>query len=156
MFKLDSEKACLDAFRPKDRAQVEFTPEVNFPLFVRNYVAWTHPAGGKVFLVFSVPGGVPTGIAFDTNGGSGGGVPHMCQWCHSPGLGTGVGLLTARVSGKKTSGVHVCIDLSCQQKLEDEANRSGRSVLPAMAALLERMGRFAHEALGIDLSGANR
>jgi hypothetical protein len=52
--------------------------------------------------------------------------------------------------------VNVCTDLSCQQKLEDEANRSGRSVLPAMEALLARIGRFASEALKIDLSGAGR
>ena len=67
---------------------------MRFPLFVRNYLAWTHPGGGRVYLVFSVPGGAPTGIAFDGNGG-GAGVPHMCDWCHSSGLGSQVGLLTA-------------------------------------------------------------
>jgi hypothetical protein len=53
-------------------------------------------------------------------------------------------------------GVHVCTDLGCQQRLEDEADRSGRSAVPAMAALLARMGRFAREGLQIDLSGAGR
>lgn len=155
MFKLDSEKALLDSFRPKDWQHVELTPDVKLPLFVRSYLTWAHPAGGRRYLVFAVPGGVPTGIVFDTNG-AGPGVPHMCDWCHSPGLGTGVGLLSARVTGRRTVGVHVCSDLGCQQKLEDEANRSGRSVLPAMDALLGRMGRFAHEALKIDSTGAGR
>jgi len=155
MFKLDSEKALLDAFRPKDRSVVELSPDLKFPLFVRNYVAWTHPAGGRVFLVFSTPGGVPTGIAFSTNGG-GAPVPAMCEWCHSPGLGTQVGLLAARVTGTRTAGVHVCVDLSCQQHLEDEADRAGKSVLPAWQAMMERIARFATDALGIDLSGAGR
>jgi hypothetical protein len=150
MFKLDSEAVLLEAFRPRDRKHVELSREVKVPAFVRHYLAWTHPAGGRAFLVFAVPGGLPTGIVFDTNG-AGPPVPHICDWCHAPGLGSQVGLLTARVSGKKTVGVQICSDLSCQRKLEDEADRSGRSVLPAMGQLLERMGRFATEGLGIDL-----
>src|SRR6478672_10282445 len=129
MFRLDSEQALLKSFRPADRKVVELPPGLNLPLFVRDYLAWTHPAGGRTFVVFSVPGGVPTGIVFDTNG-SGPGVPAMCDWCHSPGLGTQVGLLTARVNSRKRVGVHICTDLSCRQKLEDDANRRGVSVLP--------------------------
>lgn len=156
MFKLDSEKALLDAFRPKDRAVVEPPVALHYPVLVRDYLAWSHPAGGKVFVVFAVPGGVPTGISFDTNGGPGPSVPHMCDWCHHSGLGTEVGLLTARVNSKKKAGINVCTDLSCREKIEDEANRSGRSPLPQLAKLVERMGRFASEALDIDLSGAGR
>lgn len=155
MFKLESEDALLRAFRPKDRKLVELTREVVLPGFVRHYLAWAHPAGGRMFLVFAVPGGVPTGVVFNTSG-EGPSVSHMCDWCHCPGLGTGIGMLTARVNGRRTVGVHVCSDLSCQRKLEDEADRSGRNVLPAMAALVQRMGRFANEGLGIDLTAAGR
>jgi hypothetical protein len=156
VFKLDSEKALLDAFRPKDRKLVELPPGLAFPLVVHDYLAWPHPAGGRVYLLFAVPKGAPTGIAFDTNGGGGEGVPHMCDWCHLSAAGTGVGLLTATLTGKKRVGVHVCVDLGCQRKLEDAANLSGRSVRPAMEKLLERMGRFASEGLKIDLSGQGR
>jgi hypothetical protein len=156
MFKLDSEDALLKSFRPKDRKSVELPPGAQFPLVVRDYLSWTHPAGGRVFLVFAVPGGVPTGISFDTNGGSGGVVPVMCDWCHMSGAGTQVGLLAAQLSAKKKVGVYVCTDLGCKGKLEDAANLSGRSVLPAIAQLIERMGRFATDALKIDLSGAGR
>lgn len=155
MFKLDSEEALLASFRPRDRKHVELTPDVKFPMFVRDYLAWTHPAGGRVFLVFAVPEGVPTGILFDTNGGAAP-VPHMCDWCHSPGMGTQVGLLTAELNSKKRVGVQVCRDLGCNRKLEDEANRSGRSVLPAIERLLAQMARFATEALKVDLSGVGR
>lgn len=156
MFKLENEEALLATFRPKDRKRVELSADLKLPVLVRHYLAWTHPAGGRVYLVFAAPGGAPTGIAFDTNGGGPSLLPHMCEWCHCAGMGTQVGMLTADVNGKKRVGVHVCVDLGCKQKLEDEADRSGRSVLPAMEKLVERMGRFASEALGIDLSGANR
>ena len=155
MFKLDTEQALLAAFRPHDRKLVELVPEVRLPAIVRSYLAWTHPAGGRVFLVFAIPGGAPTGIAFDTSG-AGPAVPHLCDWCHGHASGTGIGLLTARLHSKKTVGVHICSDLGCQRKLEDEANRSGRNVKPALDALVAKMGRFASEALQIDLSGAGR
>ncbi len=156
MFKLDSEAAVLKAFRPKDRASVEMSPDVKLPALVRHYLAWAHPAGGRVFLVFSVPKGVPTGIVFDTNGGSGPSVPSMCDWCHHNGAGTEVGLLTAQLNSHKRLGVHVCVDLSCQQKIEDEANRTGKSAVEALEKLVARMARFASEALKIDLSGVGR
>lgn len=151
MFKLDTEEALLKAFRPKDRKQVEVTPELKFPLHVTDYLGWVHPAGGRVFLVFAAPKGPPIGIVFDTNGGSGPGVVQMCDWCHGHAAGSGVGLLTAKLNANKRVGVHACSDLSCGRKLEDEANRNGVSVRPAMAKLLERMGKFASAGLGIDL-----
>ncbi|MEW5740140.1 MAG: FBP domain-containing protein [Myxococcota bacterium] len=155
MFRLESDTALLESFRPKDRQAVELPPGLTFPTFVRHYLAWPHPAGGRVFLVFSTQGGVPTGITFETNGSAGAPVA-MCDWCHQSAAGTGVGLLTARVTGTKTAGVHVCTDLSCKQKVEDECDRAGRSAVPELNALVERIGRFASEVLGIDLSGANR
>lgn len=155
MFKLDSEKALLSAFRPKDRKVVELTKEVQLPAVVPHYLAWRHPAGGKVFLVFAVPGGAPTGIAFNTSG-EGPAVPHMCHWCRSSSTGSDIGLLTTYATSRRVIGVQVCSDLSCARKLEDEADRSGVSVLPAMETLIERMGRFAHEGLGIDLTAAGR
>lgn len=155
MFKLDSEKALVDAFRPKDRALVEPPPGLAFPHFVHHSLTWTHPAGGRVYVVFAVPGGAPTGIAFQSNGG-GPPVAHLCEWCHRSAPGNQVALLTARINANRSAGVQVCADLSCRQHVEDEADRQGVSPVPALHALLERMGRFAHDALGIDLSGAGR
>ncbi|MBK7859963.1 MAG: FBP domain-containing protein [Archangiaceae bacterium] len=151
MFKLQSEAELVATFRPKDRPTIEVPKELSFPLLVRDYVSWLHPAGGWAFMVFAVPGGVPTGIVFDTNPGGDIAVPVMCDWCHHSGVGTEVGLLTARLNARKRVGIRVCSDLSCKQKLEDEANRTGRSVLPAMQKLMARVARFATEALKIDL-----
>ena len=156
MFTLDSEAAMLKAFRPKDRAAVELSPNVKLPALVRHYLTWAHPAGGRQYLVFSSPGGVPTGIVFDTNGGGVASEPSMCDWCHHSGAGNEVGLLTATLNSHKRLGMHVCVDLSCQQKIEDEANRTGRSATDALEKLVSRMARFASEALKIDLSGVGR
>lgn len=156
MFKLDTEQALLESFRPKDRKVVDLGTAVKVPVFVRDYLAWTHPSGGRVFLVFQTAGGVPTGIVFDSNGGSGTSVPNMCDWCHHAGMGTQVGMLTATVNAKKKAGVNVCVDLSCGKKIEDECARQGISERPALDRLVSRMGRFAEEVLAIDLSGAGR
>ncbi|MBE2252793.1 MAG: FBP domain-containing protein [Myxococcus sp.] len=154
MFKLDTPTALLDSFRPKDRRLVDLPSDLKFPLAVKDYLAWTHPGGGRVFIVFATPGGVPTGIAFDSNAGSA--APAMCSWCHTSSVGTGVGLLVATLNNNKRVGVMVCSDLSCREKLEEQANRAGASVRPAMEKLMARVGLFASDALKIDLSGAGR
>ena len=155
MFKVDDEPSLLAAFRPKDRALVELPVGQKFPMIVRGYTSWVHPAGGRVFLLFATPGGAPTGIVFDVTS-PGPTVPHMCDWCHSPSPGAHAGMLTATVNAKKRAGVHVCLDLSCRQKIQDEADRTGKSPQPALDRVITRMGKFAQDALGIDLSGANR
>lgn len=124
-------------------------------MFVRDYAAWTHPAGGRVYMVFAVPGGAPTGIVFEVDHGASG-VPHMCGWCHAHGGGSQIALLTTYVNAQKRVGINVCADLSCKAKLNDEADRTGRSALPAMQKLMATIGRFASESLGIDLSAAGR
>jgi hypothetical protein len=155
MFTLHSEEALRAAFRPKDRDQLELPPGLPLPAVVHDYLAWAHPAGGRVYLVFAVPDGAPIGIVFDTNG-AGASTPQMCDWCHCTGVGTEIGLLTARLDAKRRVGVNVCSDLGCKRKLEDEANRTGASAVPAIEGVVARMGRFASEALRIDLFGAGR
>ena len=157
MFRIDSEQSFIAAFRPKDRAALELPDGVRFPLFVRNYLAWTDPAGVRAYLLVSVGKGAPTGIVFrrDQQGGEPG-VSRMCEWCHATGPADRIGLLTADRNARKRVGISLCLDLSCKDKLEDAANRGGRSALDATKQLLERIGRFAEEALQIDLSGAGR
>jgi len=155
MFQLTTEEMLVQSFRPRDRKGMELPPGVKFPVFVRDYLAWREPSGAGVRLVFSLPGGAPTGIFFRRSGGDRS-PAQMCEWCHSTGGSDQIGLITAAVNARRIAGVTACLDLSCQEKIEDAANRAGRSALDAKRALLERIGRFAHEALGIDLSGAGR
>ena len=149
MFKLDSETALLDTFRPRDRKKVELPAGLTFPLMATDYYAWPHPSGGRVYLVFAPRGGgLTTGVVFDTNGANQ--VTQLCDWCHAS--STDVAMLTAQLNSNKRVGVSVGGDLSCGKKLEDAANLSGRSVRPAMEALITRMTQFARDGLNIDFT----
>jgi hypothetical protein len=157
MFLIDSEASLIAAFRPRDRGALELPAGTKFPLFVRDYLAWTHPAGAHVFLLFNVPKGVPTGIAFrrDAQGGEPG-ATRMCEWCHSHGAADRIGLLTTDSSSRRRVGLTLCLDLGCHRRLDDAANRAGRSEVEASRLLVERIARFTREALHVDPYGANR
>lgn len=150
MFLIETEKAFLDAFRPRDRKFVEPPRDTRFPLFIRDYLAWVDPSGVRVFLVFSAPGSKqPTGIAFRRDQQGDPASPHMCDWCHLS-TGADVGLLTTDVNSKRRVGTNLCLDLRCGERLEAVTNRAGQSVLDSQQKLVARMTRFAREALGID------
>jgi hypothetical protein len=76
----------------------------------------------------------------------------MCEWCHSDGSSSELGMLTTDVDNRRRVGVTLCNDLRCKEKLEDAADRSGRHPLQFLEQLNARMFRFAHEALGIEAS----
>lgn len=152
MFRLETDRDLIESFRAFDRRVIEMPQDITFPLFVRDYLAWTETSGARVYLVFSAPGSrKPIGIIFRRNPGGGPRTSLMCDWCHSSGSASDVGLLTTDVDEKHRVGVHLCMDLRCKEKLEDAANRSGRHPREAQARLQERMFRFAREALGIEV-----
>ncbi|AFE06707.1 hypothetical protein COCOR_06000 [Corallococcus coralloides DSM 2259] len=149
MFRIESEKELLRAFRSRDRKHVELPKGTQLPLFVRNYLSWVDPYGVRVFLVFVAPGGKQaTGIAFRRDQqGDPALAPKMCDWCRTS-TDAEIGLLTTDVDSKRRVGVNLCLDLRCGERLEAQADRSGRSLQDDTAQLIERMARFASEALG--------
>ncbi|HLL54344.1 MAG TPA: FBP domain-containing protein [Myxococcaceae bacterium] len=149
MFLIETEKDLLNAFRPRDRKQVELPPDFRFPHVLRDYTAWSDPQGVRTFLVLMEPlSKRPMGIAFERDHG-GGSKGSMCDWCHAFGSSNEIGMLTAEVSSKRRVGVHVCLDLRCAEKIEQAANLAGRNARELTRQAVERMVRFAHEALGI-------
>ncbi|WNG58048.1 FBP domain-containing protein [Archangium violaceum] len=154
MFRIETEKELLSAFRSRDRKHVELPKGTQLPLFVRDYLAWVDPYGVRVFLVFTAPGGKrPTGIAFRRDQqGDKVLAPRVCDWCRASGASDQVGLLTTDVDSKRRVGVNLCLDLRCNERLEAEMNRAGRSVVDENKHLIERMSRFASEALGMEFS----
>lgn len=153
MFRIETEKELLSAFRSRDRKHVELPKGTRLPLFVRDYLAWVDPYGVRVFLVFCPPGSKRlTGIAFrrDNQGEKAAG-PQVCDWCRTGGGADQVGLLTTDVDSKRRVGVFLCLDLRCNERLESTSNLAGRSVLDETQRLIERMSRFASEALGLEL-----
>jgi len=150
VFRIETDRDLIQSFRPRDRRVIEMPPGLTFPLFVRDYVAWTETSGSRVYLIFSAPGShQPIGIIFRRDRG-GPDVARMCEWCHDYGSSQAVDLLTTDVDSKVRVGISLCVDLRCKEKLEDAANRSGRHTLEALEQLRARMYRFANEALGIE------
>jgi FBP C-terminal treble-clef zinc-finger len=154
MFRIETEKELLSAFRSRDRKFVELPKGTRLPLFVRDYLSWVDPYGVRVFLVFTAPGSKrPTGIAFrrDQQGDKTLAV-RVCEWCRASGSADQIGLLTTDVDSKRRVGVNLCLDLRCNERLEAAMNLAGRSVLDENRQLIERMSRFASEALGMEPS----
>ncbi|MFP2902225.1 FBP domain-containing protein [Corallococcus sp. 4LFB] len=151
MFRIESEKELLRAFRSRDRKYVELPKGTQLPLFVRDYLAWVDPYGVRVFLVFVAPGSKHlTGIAFRrAQQGDPTLAPKMCDWCWTS-TDAEIGLLTTDVDSKRRVGVNLCLDLRCGERLQAQADRAGRSTLDENAQLIQRMARFAAEALGYE------
>ncbi|HYH98159.1 FBP domain-containing protein [Hyalangium sp.] len=156
MFRLETDRTLIEAFRPRDRRVIEMPSGVTFPFFVRDYLAWTETSGARVYLVFSAPGSrKPIGIIFRRSSQDASvRTAQMCDWCHSYGSSSEVGLLTTDVNSKRRVGVLLCVDLRCKEKLEDAADRTGRHPIESLKQLQERMFRFAHEALGFETQPA--
>ena len=95
MFRFENDRALIESFRPSDRRVIEMPAGITFPLFVRDYLAWTETSGARVYLIFSAPGSrKPIGIIFRRDSLGGGLVTRMCEWCHSYGSAHEVCLLT--------------------------------------------------------------
>ncbi|MBJ6761479.1 FBP domain-containing protein [Myxococcaceae bacterium JPH2] len=156
MFRLETDRALIQAFRPRDRRVIEMPKGVSFPHFVRDYLAWTETSGARVYLVFAATGSVkPIGIIFRRDSLGGERMASMCEWCHTYGGSSEVGLLTTDVNSKRRVGVSLCADLRCKDRLEDAANRSGRHPGEILAELRARMSRFAQEVLDFKVEQAS-
>jgi hypothetical protein len=157
MFKIDSEKALFEAFRPRDRKHLIAPAGKTFPLVSLDYLAWPDEHGERMFLLFQGAGEtVPTGITFHKDHQSASyPAPRVCHWCMAYGSSDKIGMLSAFVTSKRHVGVFVCLDLGCGARVEDDANRRGKSARDAMHALVEKMARFSREALGIKQTNRN-
>ena len=158
MFRIESDQALVQAFRPRDRRLIEMPEAAHFPLFVRDYLVWTETSGARVYLVFGAPGTRrPVGVIFrrDAHPTMEPGA-NMCDWCHTVGSSLEVGLLTVEVTSKRRAGMYLCRDLRCKEKVEDAADRAGRHPLEAFQRLNARIFHFAHEVLGIEAGPASQ
>lgn len=148
MFRIDSEQDLLDSFRPSDRSTVTLPENVKYPLFVRDYLAWTEPAGVRAFLVYADPDSrsKTLGIAFRSDQ-SRAPVAQHCEWCKSFGGSNDIGLLTAEASDRKRVGIHLCRGLNCHEKLETRSHLSGENSRMLNRQLIARISTFARRHL---------
>jgi FBP C-terminal treble-clef zinc-finger len=107
-----SESEVLRSFREIDRAEVELSPDLVFPLVVEEAVAWA--VGPRAFLVFrDKPEAPPRGIVFHRNSGAMPDVVAMCEWCHAVRGHGRVKLLSVQTGDRRRIGLYLCSDLSC-------------------------------------------
>lgn len=158
MLLIRSASELLDAFRPLDLRIFELPDEATFPLLVRGYRAWEETGGAKVYLVYEDPGtGRARGVVFRRNESvARAAVSQMCDWCHTIGSAYDIALLTADESARRRVGIHVCRDLRCRERIEEAGDLAGRDTAAAKKRLLERIARFAREALNIGATAAER
>jgi hypothetical protein len=155
LFRINSEAELRDTFRRRDEGHVDLPPQMTFPVSFRHYVAWHEPSGVRQFLVLQRPQWArPIGIVFrryQTPGpGSGSGTgTGMCEWCHAHGASDEIGLLSADVDSKRRVGVNLCLDLSCQEKLESLPGIPPTKIKELTEKLMRRMTRFVTDALEI-------
>lgn len=152
MFLIKTEQDLLRAFRPRDRKVFEHPTEIRYPQVALDYYSWVESSGVRAYLVLQEPASKRLlGITFrrDVSGGEALN-SRMCDWCHSMGSADQVGLITADRNSKRRMGVIACRDLGCKERVQDLADRSGRSAVKARREVVERMLRFAREALGIE------
>jgi hypothetical protein len=147
MFLLRSEKDLVEAFFPRDQKRLELPKGVKYPLVVRDYLAWSDPASPRVHLVFTEPGARhPIGLVFDRDR-SGASQGSMCEWCHSFGSSAEIGLLMLTVSDNRRVGIHLCRDLSCRDKIEQNLSLSPVSAHTRQKRVLSEMSRFVRRLL---------
>lgn len=149
MFKITNETDLLESFRPFERGEVEVPRDMIFPATVKSYYAWVDSSGTKTFLVFSdVEKKPPIGVVFKK---SPAGTIAMCDWCHSVGEASSVGLLSATASENRRVAVHVCSDLSCEEKIRgmpgaNDFPKAG-SERERVRAVLLKMSQFVRQNL---------
>jgi hypothetical protein len=147
MFRIESEKALLDCFRPIDRSTVAPTKSMEFPLYVRDYFTWVEPSGARTYLVFpDTASGKLLGVSFRRDQPRGAS-PYFCEWCHSVGSSAEIGLLTADASERRRVGISACLDLRCVDKLETRSNLTGENARHLARGVIEKMSEFARKSI---------
>ncbi|MDB4966145.1 MAG: hypothetical protein JWN44_1834 [Myxococcales bacterium] len=145
-----SELELLRLFRDIDRADVELSPDLIFPLALDETLAWA--VGPRAFLLFRErPDRPARGIVFHRNAGTVPDVAAMCEWCHAVRGHGGVKLLSVSVDARRRVGLYLCSDLSCVSRSNEVPGPDdlpeGLDGAQRAARTLERISRFASRRL---------
>ena len=143
-FTLNSDAELLATFHPKDQRSVVFHEDIAYPFTVENYYAWTESSRVYTYLIFKAEGWKhQMGIVFQRNGSGNAISPAgMCDWCHSFGASNEIGLLTTTLDRKTSGGSWLCLDLSCLEKIAENALMSRRNADKQIERLCNKMGEF--------------
>ena len=158
-FKLDSEQELLEGLPPQGPPPRGAAAGAELPAPTCRTTSRGPSAGFHVNVVFARPGSrEPIAIAFQRDNPGGEGLAtRVCEWCHAYGSSMDIGMLSVDVTSRHRVGVLLCLDLRCKEKLENGGEHGGQEhLLELTHRVLERMHRFAHEALGLEPQPAVR
>ena len=143
-FTLRSDADLLATFRKFDQHSVVFPRYSLYPLLIEDYYAWTEPSGAYTYLVYKQSGWeLPLGLVFQRNGsGSALSPAGMCDWCHSYGPSSEIGLMSADITPRQSGGTWLCKDLDCLQKIEEQTGLAPKAMQKHKEKLFEKMGKF--------------
>jgi hypothetical protein len=112
MAAITSERELGRCFRAIDRAEVEVTPAVRFPLVVKDVFTWS--SGPRTFFLFcDTEGAAPRGIVFHRSTAPTPDVAAMCEWCYAVRAHGGVKLLSFATDARHSAGLYLCSGLGC-------------------------------------------
>ena len=138
MFKIENESALRESFRSFDQDTVEIPSNLQFPLFVRDYLTWRESSGHRTYLVISDPESHKTlGVAF-RNDSPTTPITRHCEWCHSSGGSAQIGLLVTNASDRKSVGIQACRDLSWAELSGENSRFLSRDLNQRMADFFKR------------------
>nr|WP_295902344.1 FBP domain-containing protein [uncultured Bdellovibrio sp.] len=148
-FAIESEAELIHAFRPRDQKKLVLPEKLRFPLNVRSYFTWKEPSGVYTYLVFKMPNwDLPRGVAFKRSASTGEPIGGLCSWCHAYGTSDEIGMLSVSMSSNVSSSYLICHDLSCIEKIEDNAAMSGKEPDKYIAELYYRMEKLFENISG--------
>jgi hypothetical protein len=129
MATLTSEHELARCFRAIDRAEVDVTAAVHFPLTVSDVFTWS--SGPRTFLLYSDDAHTsPRGIVFHRSTAPTPDVAAMCEWCYAVRAHGGVKLLTFATDARHSAGLYLCSGLGCLDRARQtpgkDAPRSAR------------------------------
>jgi treble-clef zinc-finger protein len=115
---VSSESELQRCFREIDRAEVELSPDLAFPLAVDEARSWA--VGPRAYLVFRERPGAPLrGIVFHRNSGALPDAAAMCEWCHSVRGNGNVKLMSVQADARRRIGLYLCSDLGCVSRAHE-------------------------------------
>lgn len=142
-FTIASKQELIHVFRDRDQKKLILPDHLNFPATVSSYLTWSESSGVYTYLVFKLPNwDTPRGIAFKKIHHSGEPTGNLCNWCHAYGSSDEIGLMSVTLTSKTSASYLLCKDLSCVDKIHDQANRAGKNPHRHLIELYSKMEKL--------------
>ncbi|MNS72027.1 hypothetical protein D3C72_1054230 [compost metagenome] len=143
LFSIASEEELVQSFRLRDQKKLMLPDDLTYPMNIRSYFAWKEPSGVYTYLIVKMPNwDMPRGVAFKRTASTGEPTGGLCNWCHAYGASDEIGMLSVTMSATVSLSYYLCQDLSCIEKIEEAAARSGKEPDKHISELYQKMAKL--------------